>query len=104
MSTNSADVPVPPTLKKPGLFESMSLAGATAIIVVNFTHPIEVVKTRMQVAADYSMGQMLKAEGYASLYKGIQVLLRHFTSLHFTSLHFTSLHLTSLHFTSLHFT
>lgn len=72
MATNSADVPAPPTLKKPGLFESMSLAGATAIIVVNFTHPIEVVKTRMQVAADYSMGQMLKAEGYASLYKGIQ--------------------------------
>jgi len=61
-----------PTMKKPGFLESMSLAGTTAIIVVNFTHPIEVVKTRMQVMANYSIAGMLKSEGYMSLYKGIQ--------------------------------
>lgn len=58
--------------KKANLIESMGLAGVTAIIVVNFTHPIEVVKTRMQVVANYSMGAMLRTEGYMSLYKGIQ--------------------------------
>lgn len=76
MTSNSeasnVDAPTP-TLKKPGFLESMSLAGTTAIIVVNFTHPIEVVKTRMQVVANYSIGGMLKSEGYMSLYKGIQV-------------------------------
>ena len=52
--------------------ESMGLAGGTAIIVVNGTHPIEVIKTRIQVAKDFSVSKMLKSEGFMSLYKGIQ--------------------------------
>ena len=68
-SINMDSVPV---RKKPNFLESMGLAGATAIVVVNFTHPIEVVKTRMQVMANYSIGGMLRTEGYMSLYKGIQ--------------------------------
>ena len=58
--------------KKPSFLESMGLAGGTAIIVVNGTHPIEVVKTRMQVATGFSISTMLKSEGALSLYKGIQ--------------------------------
>ncbi len=57
---------------KPGFLASMGLAGTTAVIVVNATHPIEVVKTRMQMSKAFSMGQMIKSEGMNSLYKGIQ--------------------------------
>lgn len=54
------------------MFASMGLAGTTALIAVNFTHPIETVKTRLQVQGDgFSLGKMLKSEGYGSLYKGI---------------------------------
>lgn len=42
------------TKGKPGLFPSMGMAGLTALIVVNFTHPIEVVKTRLQVEGTFS--------------------------------------------------
>ena len=56
--------------KKPSFFESMGLAGGTAIIVVNATHPIEVVKTRIQVSKNFSVSEMLKSEGFMSLYKG----------------------------------
>lgn len=35
--------------RKPTIFQSMGLAGTTAVLVVNITHPIEVVKTRLQV-------------------------------------------------------
>jgi hypothetical protein len=37
------------TTRKPTLFESMACGGAAAAFAVNFTHPIELVKTRMQV-------------------------------------------------------
>lgn len=58
--------------RKPSIMESMGLAGGTAIIVVNGTHPIEVIKTRIQVAKDFSVSKMLKSEGFMSLYKGIR--------------------------------
>ena len=57
---------------KPSFLASMGLAGGTAVIVVNATHPIEVVKTRMQVNKCFSLGQMVKSEGLMSLYKGLQ--------------------------------
>ena len=49
----------------------MGLACGTALIAVNFTHPIETVKTRMQVGA-FSFSTMMKEEGFAALWKGIQ--------------------------------
>ena len=61
-----------PANRKPSFMESMGLAGGTAIIVVNGTHPIEVIKTRIQVAKDFSVSKMLKSEGFMSLYKGIR--------------------------------
>jgi len=56
----------------PSALASMGLAGTTAVIVVNATHPIEVVKTRMQVDAAFSLRAMVRAEGVRSLYNGIQ--------------------------------
>ena len=57
---------------KPGLFPSMGMAGFTALIAVNFTHPIEVVKTRLQVEGTFSARTFLKQEGVSALWKGIQ--------------------------------
>ena len=37
------------TNNTPNAIQSMGLASGTALIAVNFTHPIETVKTRMQV-------------------------------------------------------
>ena len=51
---------------------SMGLAGATALIAVNFTHPIETWKTRLQVDPKFSVGAMVKRDGVSSLWKGIQ--------------------------------
>lgn len=53
------------------MFQSMGLAGCTALVVVNFTHPIETVKTRLQVNPDFSVKAMMKKEGPSALYKGI---------------------------------
>jgi hypothetical protein len=39
--------------------------------VVNFTHPIDTYKTRLQVNPQFSVGAMVREEGVASLYKGI---------------------------------
>ena len=52
--------------------KEMGLAGTTAIIVVNFTHPIEVVKTRLQVNPQFSITNFVKTEGPLSFYKGIK--------------------------------
>jgi len=62
------------TVKQPpNPLQSMALAGCTAVIAVNFTHPIETYKTRLQVnGSGYSLANMIKTEGYGSLYKGIQ--------------------------------
>jgi hypothetical protein len=38
---------------------------------VNFTHPIEVVKTRLQVSPSFSVSALVKSEGFSALYKGI---------------------------------
>jgi len=36
--------------RKPNLLESMACGGVAAAFAVNFTHPIELVKTRMQAS------------------------------------------------------
>jgi len=51
---------------------SMGLAGTTALIAVNFTHPIETWKTRLQVNPKFSVLGMIKQDGFFSLWKGIQ--------------------------------
>lgn len=64
--------PVDKPVVKPGIFSSLGMAGCTALIVVNFTHPIEVVKTRLQVEGTFSAKLFLKEEGISALWKGIQ--------------------------------
>lgn len=56
----------------PGALASMGLAGVTALFAVNFTHPIETVKTRLQVQGSaFSLRAMLQNEGVPALWKGI---------------------------------
>jgi hypothetical protein len=58
---------------KLGVFESLAYGGLSAVLTVNFTHPIETVKTRLQVQGSaFSFGAMVRQEGVAALWKGIQ--------------------------------
>jgi Mitochondrial carrier protein len=60
--------------RKANLLESMALGGTSAVFAVNFTHPIETVKTRMQVSG-LGIGQTASTlyanEGVAAFWKGI---------------------------------
>ena len=60
--------------KTPTLMQSVALGGMSCVFTVNFTHPIELVKTRMQVSGD-SMGtviaQTYSKEGLGAFWKGI---------------------------------
>jgi len=60
--------------KSPNFLESVALGGASCVFTVNFTHPIETVKTRMQVSGN-SLGAtcsgLLKNEGVSAFWKGI---------------------------------
>ena len=59
------------------LLKSVFCAGAAAVFTVSFIHPIDVVKTRMQVAkkGEGSLGSVIgdamKNEGPGAFYKGI---------------------------------
>jgi hypothetical protein len=61
-------------VRSPTLIESIGLGGVACVFTVNFTHPIETVKTRMQVTGN-GLGQVfsstLKNEGVGSFWKGI---------------------------------
>merc|ERR1740130_1891673 len=66
--------PPPP----PGLLTQVGMAGTAAIITVSFIHPLDVVKTRIQISSEYSslgMGgtvrKVVSDEGVVALWKGI---------------------------------
>lgn len=64
------------TSTKPTLLQSCALGGTAAIVTVNFTHPIETIKTRMQVNASGGgvvgiVRTLLRQEGVMALWKGI---------------------------------
>jgi len=66
------------TSSAPGLLTQLGMAGSAAVITVTFIHPIDVVKTRIQISSEYGalgMGGTVKkvvgAEGISALWKGV---------------------------------
>lgn len=62
----------------PGLMQQVGMAGGAAVITVTFIHPIDVIKTRIQISSEYGalgMGGTAKkivgAEGVSALWKGV---------------------------------
>lgn len=75
--TVAAGASVAATSNMTKLLKSVACAGLAAVITVSFIHPIDVTKTRMQVAkaGEGGLGQViggaLKTEGPGAFYKGI---------------------------------
>jgi hypothetical protein len=66
------------TSAAPGLLTQVGMAGTSAVITVTFIHPIDVVKTRIQISSEYGalgMGGTIKkvvsSEGATALWKGV---------------------------------
>ena len=62
-------------MSKPSTLASIGLGGSAAVITCNFTHPIELVKVRMQMSGGgvgSTVSAIMKTEGFGSLWKGIQ--------------------------------
>lgn len=60
--------------RKPNLIESMACGGSAAAFAVNFTHPIELVKTRMQVSGEgigATCAGVMRNGGVTAFYKGL---------------------------------
>lgn len=62
----------------PSLLQQVGMAGTAAVITVTFIHPIDVVKTRIQISSEYGalgMGGTVKkvvgSEGVTALWKGV---------------------------------
>jgi len=62
----------------PSLLKQVGMAGTAAVITVTFIHPIDVIKTRIQISPEYSALGMsgtakrtIANEGIAALWKGV---------------------------------
>lgn len=62
----------------PSLLQQVGMAGTAAVITVTFIHPIDVVKTRIQISAEYgALGmagttkKVIGGEGVTALWKGV---------------------------------
>jgi hypothetical protein len=63
-----------PYMAQPSILASIGLSGIASVIAVNFIHPIELVKTRVQVSGEPAFSTaaaLCRNEGYAALFKGI---------------------------------
>jgi hypothetical protein len=61
-------------MNTPTLMQSTALGGTAAVFAVNFTHPIELVKTRVQVTQNgviQTCSNTMRNEGVAAFWKGI---------------------------------
>jgi hypothetical protein len=61
-------------MRAPTLLQSTFLGGSAAMFAVNFTHPIDLVKTRVQVSEFglvTTFSNTLRNEGVAAFWKGI---------------------------------
>lgn len=66
------------TSATPGLLTQVGMAGGAAVITVSFIHPIDVVKTRIQISSEYgklgmggTIGKITSEEGATALWKGV---------------------------------
>merc|ERR1719512_370864 len=73
MKLTATSPPAPPSL-----LTQVGMAGTAAVITVSFIHPIDVVKTRIQVSSEFAslgMGGTVKKvmsdEGVIALWKGV---------------------------------
>eukprot|EP00541_Cyclophora_tenuis_P001537 CAMPEP_0116572164 /NCGR_PEP_ID=MMETSP0397-20121206/18014_1 /TAXON_ID=216820 /ORGANISM="Cyclophora tenuis, Strain ECT3854" /LENGTH=299 /DNA_ID=CAMNT_0004100443 /DNA_START=42 /DNA_END=941 /DNA_ORIENTATION=- len=64
--------------KPPGLLQQVGMAGSAAVITVSFIHPIDVIKTRIQISAEYgklgmfgTASRVVGNEGVLALWKGV---------------------------------
>lgn len=79
MSVMNQNVPLATSaVAPPSLLTQLGMAGTAAVITVSFIHPIDVVKTRIQVSSEYAslgMGGTVKKvmndEGVIALWKGV---------------------------------
>lgn len=62
----------------PSLLTQVGMAGSAAVITVSFIHPIDVVKTRIQISSEYSklgmggtVSKITGEEGVMALWKGV---------------------------------
>jgi len=78
LSTSRQSPTLLATSGAPGLLSQIGMAGTAAVITVTFIHPIDVVKTRIQISSEYGalgMGgtvkKIISSEGAAALWKGV---------------------------------
>lgn len=62
----------------PGLLTQVGMAGGAAVVTVTFIHPIDVIKTRIQVSNEYgklgmfgTAGKVVGEEGVLAMWKGV---------------------------------
>lgn len=79
MSINRQQSPMATSaVAAPSLLQQVGMAGTAAVITVSFIHPIDVVKTRIQVSPEYAalgmsgtVKRVVGAEGVAAMWKGV---------------------------------
>jgi hypothetical protein len=78
MNTKQQPVATSAAALTPTLLQQVGMAGSAAVITVSFIHPIDVVKTRIQVSPEYAalgMGGTVKrvvnSEGFLAMWKGV---------------------------------
>mmetsp|Transcript_23764 Transcript_23764/g.33225 ORF Transcript_23764/g.33225 Transcript_23764/m.33225 type:complete len:300 (+) Transcript_23764:23-922(+) len=78
MSLSSQQKPLATSAIQPSLLQQVGMAGGAAVITVTFIHPIDVVKTRIQISKEYSalgmsgtVKKIVGGEGTAALWKGV---------------------------------
>jgi hypothetical protein len=66
------------TSPAPGLLTQVGMAGGAAVVTVSFIHPIDVVKTRIQISSEYgklgmggTISKVAGEEGVMALWKGV---------------------------------
>lgn len=78
MSINQSRYLATSAVAPPSLLTQVGMAGTAAVITVSFIHPIDVVKTRIQISSEYSslgmggtVNKVISDEGFAALWKGV---------------------------------